>query len=288
MRRARTARTARFARYLTALAGLVAVAATVGWLALPGDADGDGPADPVVLAGQALDLDRRVYNVATRWEHECMEALGFTSHPDDADLSDYVLVPTLDEASAHGFVNGAEESAASGFTAKPVSYQEDYFVALAGAKDWDRMSGVPPLPGTCLAQVNERLYANRIAPPRPGAFDAANQEALIVEDPRLVAAYDDWHACMDGKGDYPDFSTVEQAQKYAEKYYEDADYTEARAKELALAVDVSVCASGSGLREAYTAARDAARATLYEQFAPQIGEWCEVLRAALARAKTDG
>lgn len=283
MRRARFARTARLA--LTVLAGLIAAAAIAG-IALTAafSNDADRPADPVALADQALDLDRRVYNVAIRWEHECMAALGFTAHPDDADLSDYVLVPTLDEASAHGFVNAAEESAGSGFTAKPLSYQEDYFRALAGTADWDRMSGVPPLPGTCLAQVNERLYGNRIAPARPGAFDPDNQEALIVDDPGLIAAYDDWRACMDGKGDYPEFATVEQAQKYAEGYYEDTDYTEARAKELALAVDVSVCASGSGLREAYTAARDAARATLYERFAAQIGEWCEVLRAALARA----
>ncbi|GIG69701.1 hypothetical protein [Phytomonospora endophytica] len=285
MRRARTTGTKRAARYSITIAALIAAAAATGWLAPPvGEAP---PADPNALAQQALDLEGRVYHAATTREHHCMEKQGFTAHPDDADLSDYILVPTLDEAAEHGFVNAEEEAATSGFTAKPVAYQDAYFTALAGDPDWDRASGAPPLPGTCLAQVNERLYGDRIAPSRPGAFDPANQEALFTEDPRLITAYDDWRACLRGKGDHPDFATVDQARKHAEGFYEDDDYTEARRKELALAVDVSVCASGSGLREAYRAARESARATLYERFRPQITTWCETLRTALDRADED-
>ncbi|MEV0649252.1 hypothetical protein AB0I28_28755 [Phytomonospora sp. NPDC050363] len=289
MRPNRSARKKRITRYLTVSAISAAALAVAAGIALPLLSGTPAEAsDPVAAAEQALDLEGRLYGVALRLEHECMEARGFTDHPDDVDHADYLLVPTLDDASQYGFVNAEEATEASAFTSKPLVYQEAYLLAFAGDKDWERMSGVPPTAGTCLAEVNERLYGNRIAPARPGAFDAANQEALLSEDPALDAAYETWRACLRGKGDYPDFATVDQARKFAEKYYEDErDYAEARRKELALAVDVSTCASGSGLREAYKAARDTARATLYAHFLPQIQEWTKTIAAALAVTGTE-
>lgn len=269
------------------VAVVAAVALTAGMLAV-----GKAPArteHPMAAADAALELEGQVIGVAVTMEHDCMEKRGFDVHPDNSGGRGYVLVPGVDEANKKGFGAGEETGNGALFEARPPAYQKSYKKALAGYEDWNYGMDVPLADGSCLAEVNVAVWGRKEGLARPTAFDADLQETFYVEDPGLVAAYAEWRTCMKSKGNYPDFKDMSEVERYAAELYldEDASRDDLTRKEIRVAVDASTCASGSGLREAYTTAREKVRRELYAEFLPDIIAWRAQLAAALKRSGAD-
>ncbi|GLZ77076.1 hypothetical protein Afil01_18830 [Actinorhabdospora filicis] len=267
----------------SAVATVAAIAVTAGLLASGGRL---GEAEqPMAVVQSAFLLEDKVISVAVAMEHKCMEQRGFDVHPDNSGGSDYILVPAVDEANRTGFGAGERSGNGVAFEARPEAYQRSYKKALAGYEDWDYGSDQPLTDDSCLGRTNVAVWGTKEGVSRPLAFDPDLQQTIYGEDPALVAAYAAWRVCMKSKGDYPDFKTMDDVERYAAELYldEDAEYDEASAREIRVAVDASTCASGAGLRDAYTAARDKVRRELYHEFLPDILAWRAQLAAALRR-----
>lgn len=267
----------------SAVAAVAAVAVTAGLLASGGTQS--RAEQPMAVVRNAFALETKVIGVAVDLEHKCMEKRGFDVHPDNSGGSNYVLVPAVDEANRSGFGAGERSGNGAAFEARPEAYQRAYKRELAGYEDWNYGSDEPLADNSCMALTNIAVWGTKEGVARPLPFDPDLQQKIYAEDPGLIAAYAAWRTCMKSKGDYPDFKTMDDVERYAAELYldEDAEYDEAAAREIRVAVDASTCASGANLRETYTAARDKVRRQLYAEFLPDILAWRDQLAAALRR-----
>lgn len=261
-------------------------------------------------------LEARVRAAQVRLAEQCMAGRGFTVHPARQPvtprtdtIASPLLSPGLADARARGYGIGesggpgeptATAPESGGLTsAEQARYEQAWSRTEDGAPWRDGPDG-RPLPAGCLGEAYAVLYGpGRHGPRNPVPDLTQAVQAAYDDHPLLQPARTAWSTCVQQR-EHPRFADPGQAYRYAEHFHYPVGetteepvppggpwpFTQARAKEIALAVADAECADRSGLREVHAKVWREVTEAEFVKLKPQFAAYRDTLAHALDNART--